>query len=115
MARYYCTCKCPKQKVLHLTEVRDDGICVKCGYYAFARPNIEHLYFPRDETKKWDNEPIKTSWRWTKLGMFNEYCLYFHGHEQGNLGLGDHTIRKDMKRIKNEREQKLKRANGHRN
>ena len=112
MARYYCTCECPVQKALYPTEVRDDGICVKCGYYAFAKPNIEHLYFPRDETFKWNTEPMKTAWRWSKLGMYNEYCLYFHGHECGNQGLGDNTMRKEQKRIRDAK--KLKRVNGNR-
>ena len=112
MARYYCTCKCPKQKKLYPVEVRDDGICVECGYYAFARPSIEHVRYPRADHVKWNYEPIKTASYWAEKGLLNEYYLYFHGHEQKMQGISDGTLRKDVKRIQDAK--KLKRANGNR-
>ena len=98
MARYYCTCKCPKQKALHPVEVRDDGICVKCGYYAFARPNLEHIYYPRDEILNGVMSLSKL--HIGQKGMYNEYCLYFHGHEQKMQGISDRYNTKRCKKDK---------------
>tara|TARA_Y100000816_G_scaffold130679_1_gene92204 strand:+ start:2302 stop:2676 length:375 start_codon:yes stop_codon:yes gene_type:complete len=123
MANFYCTCLSDRltkrqslreHKKLHPTTVDSEDICIHCGYYAIARPNLNHKIFPRPEYRKWDTEPSRSKAEWSSKGMLNEYYLYYHGHERGNQGLGDHTIRKDMERIKNEREQKLKRANGNR-
>tara|TARA_Y100000817_G_scaffold308482_1_gene296287 strand:- start:586 stop:927 length:342 start_codon:yes stop_codon:yes gene_type:complete len=112
MARYYCTCRCPKQKAIHPTEVDEEGVCTNCGYYAFARPDLQHVLFPRADHIKWSYEPITTKSYWSEKGLLNEYYLYFYGHEQKSQGISDGTLRKDTKRIQDEKE--LKRTNRNR-
>ena len=125
MANYYCTCqskrdvnkqKYAEHKKLHPTVVDSEGICKHCGYYAIAKPNSSHIHFPRPDYKKWDTEPTTSRTEWAKLGLLNEYYLYFHGHEQRMTGLNDATLKKDQERIRNERRanSKVKRAGGSR-
>ena len=123
MANFYCTCLSDRNtkrqslrehKKLHPTTVDKDDCCVHCGYYAIARPSPQHNRYPRPDYKKWNTEPTKSRVEWSKLGLLNEYYLYFHGHEEIKQGLSDGRLRKDQEEIRNAREEELRRVNGNR-
>lgn len=118
MLRYYCTCK--RGKILandyqhttyNDTDVDKEGICIYCGYYAFTRADLKHELFPRHRGKVTDMDVFKTITAWDDNELYNQY---FYGHGKYAQGLARKTLKKDEERISNEREQKLKRANGNR-
>ena len=117
MANYYCTCQSERgtkrqnlreHKKLHPTIVDSEGICKHCGYYAIAKPNTNHIHFPRTQYKKWETEPVNDVVTWSKYNLTDKYYWYFHGHGSIHQGLNDATLKKDQERIRNEREAKSK-------
>mgnify|MGYP001285526744 CR=1 FL=1 len=118
MARYYCTCKkgakTPhdyQHTTYNETEVDKEGICIYCGYYAFSRADLKHELFPRHKSKITDMDVYKTITSWKNN---THYHQYFHGCDKPTSGLARETLLKDQKRIRDAKEQKLKRANGNR-
>tara|TARA_A100001201_G_scaffold143281_1_gene144256 strand:- start:2741 stop:3112 length:372 start_codon:yes stop_codon:yes gene_type:complete len=122
MAKYLCTCNKGKFKgggtKLYPTEVNSEGICIYCGYYAYAQPDDKHLKYPRNPQRPYDQEPSKTKTYWSRTVGIDKYYQYYHGADQPNWGqkklgkLTNKELQQREEKVKNE--EKFRRANGNR-